>query len=236
MLSCPPIFTRKLTQSSFLRDLLVLGRRGGKAPNQDPSGLGVFEFNGRFAGQWFDAETGLYHNGFRDYHPGLGRYVQSDPIGLAAGWNTYAYVENSPLAQTDPSGLSAEDVIEIALAFNESVSDMTRKRIRNENPRINNIFGKEEYGPKYPWLPPEPFGHPKERYEVCSGQVLQVLADFSMKNLNGRLRDTWILKSVYNGSSHHWIEATSSKKGDPKIWLDPWDNQFSVGKPCRKCK
>jgi RHS repeat-associated protein len=36
----------------------------------------------RFPGQYFDRETGLNYNFFRDYDPVQGRYVESDPISV----------------------------------------------------------------------------------------------------------------------------------------------------------
>jgi RHS repeat-associated protein len=64
-------------------------------------------YNLGFPGQYHDAESGLAHNGFRDYEPTLGRYIQSDPIGLAGGISTYSYAMNSPVTLVDELGLDA---------------------------------------------------------------------------------------------------------------------------------
>jgi len=60
-----------------------------------------------FPGQYFDQETQLHYNYFRDYDASLGRYVQSDPIGLLDSVNTYVYVKNSPVNLKDEVGLSS---------------------------------------------------------------------------------------------------------------------------------
>jgi RHS repeat-associated protein len=62
-------------------------------------------YNLGFPGQFRDAESGLWHNGFRDYEPTLGRYIQSDPIGLAGGINTYGYAGGNPVTGFDSLGL-----------------------------------------------------------------------------------------------------------------------------------
>lgn len=61
--------------------------------------------NLRFPGQQFDVETGYNHNGFRDYAPSQTRYVESDPIGLAGGINTYQYADSNPFSEIDSDGL-----------------------------------------------------------------------------------------------------------------------------------
>lgn len=81
---------------------------GNNAANENPSGLGTFAYDLRFPGQYYDAETGTHYNYMRDYDPTIGRYMESDPIGLRAGVNTYAYVRSRPLILTDPFGLKAQ--------------------------------------------------------------------------------------------------------------------------------
>ena len=79
---------------------------GGTAPEPDSDADGVvLDFSMRFPGQRHDSSTGLNQNGYRDYDVN-GRYIQSDPIGLAAGLSTFAYVGSKPLTHIDPLGLS----------------------------------------------------------------------------------------------------------------------------------
>ncbi|KAF0219656.1 MAG: YD repeat [Geobacteraceae bacterium] len=62
--------------------------------------------NLRFPGQYYDSESGLHYNYFRDYNPGVGRYVEADPIGIRGGINIYGYVFNNSLRLTDVKGLA----------------------------------------------------------------------------------------------------------------------------------
>jgi RHS repeat-associated protein len=61
--------------------------------------------NHRFAGQYYDQETGLHYNYHRYYMPQTGRYLTADPIGLIRGINLYPYVLNNPIMFIDPFGL-----------------------------------------------------------------------------------------------------------------------------------
>jgi RHS repeat-associated protein len=78
---------------------------GTAAPNQNPYGFGTFIYNLRFPGQYYMSESGLFYNYFRDYDPQTGRYIESDPIGLTGGLNTYSYVSANPMSRIDSLGL-----------------------------------------------------------------------------------------------------------------------------------
>jgi RHS repeat-associated protein len=66
---------------------------------------GVSENLLQFTGREND-EIGVYYYRARYYHPGLHRFVSSDPMGIGAGdTNLYAYVRNRPTGFVDPLGL-----------------------------------------------------------------------------------------------------------------------------------
>ncbi len=74
--------------------------------NENPDGDAILVHNNlRFPGQYFDQETGLHQNWYREYAPKVGRYVEADPIGRFGGANPYFYVSNNPIRLIDPSGL-----------------------------------------------------------------------------------------------------------------------------------
>jgi RHS repeat-associated protein len=82
---------------------------GENAANSDPDGDGVsLNLDLRFPGQQFDSLTGLTYNYLRDYEPGSGRYIESDPIGLYGGFSTFSYAKTSPIVFSDSLGLDAE--------------------------------------------------------------------------------------------------------------------------------
>jgi len=103
-LATPRRATNEAGQTIWLWESDAFGRGG---VDKDPDGDGrKTAIRLRFPGQYADSESGLFYNHHRDYDPKLGRYIQSDPIGLWDGINRYAYVKSAPITGADPTGLS----------------------------------------------------------------------------------------------------------------------------------
>jgi len=83
---------------------VVVWRAQNFAFTQNVTNAGI-ALNLGFPGQYYDVETSAWNNGFRDYKSALGRYLESDPLGLTGGTNTYVYVGGNPLSYVDPFGL-----------------------------------------------------------------------------------------------------------------------------------
>lgn len=100
-------------------------------PNESPVNPTLFSFSLRFPGQVSDRETNLYYNYFRDYDPNLGRYLESDPIGLAGGMNSYLYAEAAPTSTIDIWGLAPGDPYRtVDAAGTQAIRDINPRSIR----------------------------------------------------------------------------------------------------------
>lgn len=87
-----------------------------------------------------------HYNYFRDYYPATGRYVESDPIGLSGGINSYAYTRN-PLSEIDIEGLQA-------VRPPPRLPDRANQHNRWNDP---NSRLRREYAYGYPTIPTGPY-------------------------------------------------------------------------------
>jgi RHS repeat-associated protein len=146
---------------------------GNNPADENPSGLGTFDLPLRLPGQYFDKETNLYYNYFRDYDPGIGRYLESDPIGLRGGLNTYVYARTNPLVFTDRLGLTVDDLA--AWWPERPTTDQVNKALRDALKKSSVCLNEGEGCEKY---------HDKV-YKLCVGMFANVAAVVCKINSDG---------------------------------------------------
>jgi len=103
------------------------------------------ENNLRFPGQYFDQESGLHYNYYRDYDPSVGRYITSDPIGLIGGMNPFLYVYANPLKFADSIGLIPPWIFELAYEVGCYAAERTLDRYAQEwRNRAENAYNERD--------------------------------------------------------------------------------------------
>lgn len=183
---------------------------GNSAPSQDPDADTVqFELGMRLPGQIYDYATGLNHNYFRDYDVSIGRYAESDPIGLEGGISTFTYVVGNPFVAIDADGLNAivlpwaepmvtpkplvtplDPVLPLTAPNDPSSNDFCRRlaeRIKNATDEI--------YRKRWLDLLTNPLGLP---WRIGPGEKLRETVRGHEKLLNRRLRELKNLEDEYD--------------------------------------
>ena len=136
---------------------------------------GTATINLRFPGQYYDQETGFHYNWHRYYDPSTGRYITSDPIGLEAGINTYAYSLSNPLRYFDTDGLEVRYICRRVEGFGAfprpkhcfvyvqcSEEDWSRVLSLFGDPGSGIIPGYPNFGYKHSYDPSQPYSSPDD--------------------------------------------------------------------------
>ncbi len=232
---------------------------GATPATVDPSGVGVFAYNPRFPGQIYDAETGNYYNWHRDLKPSLGRYAQSDPIGLAGGVNTFAYVGGSPLMFSDPMGLQVlpfppppipgvpnpsldaqRDLAERLSRPSKKDAEITYQTYTRYNPLTGDCYSGRTSGDGTPEqnVRNRGYGQPLLNAEGFMPPVLDQSSpdkdairgrEQQIIDLNGGARSS-------GGSSRNMINGISPWNFQRQNYLDAATNQFGTPVPAGRCR
>ncbi|WP_401742406.1 RHS repeat-associated core domain-containing protein [Stenotrophomonas geniculata] len=126
---------------------------GNQIPSLDPDGDGVaFELALRFAGQQATDASGLFYNYRREYDPAVGRYTQSDPIGLMGGLNSFAYGSGDPTGRVDSLGLADKKYVPQAVPVSPELQAVGNRLQRLANQAASTIDATCGWRCSLPWI------------------------------------------------------------------------------------
>jgi len=209
-------------------------------PNEDVDGNGEnIVIDLRMPGQLWDSHSKLSYNYFRDYAPEIGQYIQSDPIGLRGGLNTYTYASGNPLRDIDPKGLNPIVAAVAGSAVLPGPRALMGAALGAAAVMMSDLLVTEEYTDPVYAKPPENAYDPEG--PKAPGKPTE---EVGFKDPKGG--ESWVPNPNpgKGGSSHGWLDA----KGD--VWCPSglggrshggphWDVQSSNGdyrnvRPIRK--
>lgn len=206
------------------------------------TGTGTASFNLRFPGQYYDAESGLNYNYFRDYNPVVGRYIQADPIGLRGGVSLFGYTFSNPVNWIDSFGLfndgrRATGKASVPLGH----SDFTGGQYFN--------FTREDYGKTSPYRRPERHFRPLDVSEMHVFVAIQLCDKEAYERAMHRGQDYF----SHYGKGNRWAPGNpnlrcygyghacvSDADDDPvawqhaETWTRKWVNDWNKKCGCSK--
>ncbi|MDD3020688.1 MAG: hypothetical protein PHX61_06875 [Alphaproteobacteria bacterium] len=190
------------------------------------------------AGQYYDAESGLFYNWNRYYNPVIGRYISSDPIGIAGGLNTFNYVDQSPVMYSDPTGKNPLLILvgvgaylfgDVTPANAPSSEDVTQPRVtetKHVTDAMPAIIGAKGLSSGYSSL-----FSPVQSVVAKTGE--QCLAKNPIENLSPKIEKQMLERSWAKQSLQEALDNTPGipaigKKGPAIRYINPKTGQSVV--------
>lgn len=131
------------------------------------------------------------YNYHRDYDPGAGRYIESDPIGIYGGPSTYAYVDSDPSGLVDPTGL---DPLGLGGGYTGRVDQFDyggassfEIHVFDKNGNEVGIYGPNGWIAKHGFISSRPAGLPQGVENARKGIAVDRLRTLGHLPLKGRM-------------------------------------------------